>query len=140
MKRTAGKLLFSPSDLIGYVESPSASWMDRQYLEHPGSHAPDDDDPLLRVFQKRGHLHERAYLAVLREHGLDVCEIDGEDAFSQTSKALADGREVIYQARLRAAQRLGGQCIADRHHRWVMYDRACRATRTEAARPDPAWH
>jgi hypothetical protein len=35
MKREQGRLLFSPSDLVRYVQSPFASWMQRLCLEVP---------------------------------------------------------------------------------------------------------
>ena len=36
-KDLSGQLVFSPSDLICYLASPFASWMDRYALENPGA-------------------------------------------------------------------------------------------------------
>ena len=35
MKREQGNILFSPSDLVRFVQSPFASWMQRLCLEVP---------------------------------------------------------------------------------------------------------
>jgi len=34
MKKECGKLIYSPSDLIRYMASPFASWLERYYLEN----------------------------------------------------------------------------------------------------------
>ncbi len=43
---SSGELIFSPSDLVRYLESPFASWMARHHLEHPGEleRAPQSED------------------------------------------------------------------------------------------------
>ena len=41
-KTTAGQLIYSPSDLVRYLASPFASWMDRYYLEDPDAVTPDE--------------------------------------------------------------------------------------------------
>ena len=44
MKKTpSGQLLYSPSDLVRYLASPFASWMDRYYLEDRGAVTPDEE-------------------------------------------------------------------------------------------------
>ena len=42
-KNSAGQLVFSPTDLIRYLASPFASWMERYNLENPGAVQPDKE-------------------------------------------------------------------------------------------------
>jgi hypothetical protein len=101
MKLQNNTVTYSPSDLITFVKSPFASWMDRQYLEDLKSLTPDEDDPMLTVLARRGNEHEHQYLASLRTQDLDVCEINSSDenAQAKTLEAIDQGREVIFQAR-----------------------------------------
>ncbi len=94
----AGKLVFSPSDLIRFVESPYASWLDRQYLEAADSLTPDPQDPLMRVLARRGGEHETAFLAKLRQAGHEVREIARDEGADATRAALEAGVAVVYQA------------------------------------------
>ncbi|MCX6879137.1 MAG: hypothetical protein NTW21_35825 [Verrucomicrobia bacterium] len=43
MKKHSGQLGFSPSDLIRFLASPFASWMDRYHLENPEAASPDEE-------------------------------------------------------------------------------------------------
>ena len=43
MRKYSGQLIYSPSDLIRYLASPFATWMDRYYLENPGAITPDQE-------------------------------------------------------------------------------------------------
>jgi uncharacterized protein len=102
MRKRSGRLVFSPSDLITYLESPFASWMDRFHLEHPGTLTPDpqtEDDALAA---SQGDRHEVAYLEQLRAAGRDVwTPPEGVDRFAATLDAMRAGREILYQAELR---------------------------------------
>ena len=42
MKKESGTIVYSPSDLIRYMASPFASWLDRYNLENPGVITPDE--------------------------------------------------------------------------------------------------
>ena len=103
MRRIAGTIVYSPSDLISFVKSPFASWMDRKYLEDPAALQPDEEDPMLSVLAKRGDEHERAYLQEMVRQGLDVCAVTAKSdaGFEETRQAIAAGRAVIFQANLR---------------------------------------
>jgi uncharacterized protein len=97
-------LVFSPSDLIIFVASPFASWMERLTLEQP-DHGIESDghDPLLQTLANRGMQHERAYLDQLNVQGLGMVVIDNsapQAAESATRDAMQAGADVIYQARL----------------------------------------
>src|SRR5688572_8547137 len=98
-KRT-GRLVYSPSDLIRFMESPFASWMDRYHLEYPGQLTPDEDTAEQKLVQQTGDRHEQKYLQTLRTEGRDIVEIakDGSDPEGETLAAMTAGREIIYQA------------------------------------------
>lgn len=77
MYKEQGQLLYSPSDLTCYTESPFASWMDRYRLEQP-TQAPekDPDDPLMRVLQSKGYAHEDAFESDFAAKGKSVIKIE----------------------------------------------------------------
>lgn len=60
-KDTAG-LLFSPSDLINFMGSEFATWMDRFYKECPSTIEPDPVSEEQKFIQDKGLEHERAFL------------------------------------------------------------------------------
>ena len=106
VKRQNGALIYSPSDLITFFDSPFASCMDRLALELQAtgqSHSPlpPPRDAQAELIAQKGTEHELAFLAKLRASGLDVCEIDHRDApHENTARAIREGRQVIYQAAL----------------------------------------
>jgi len=51
MYRNHGQLVYSPSDLIRFMESPFSSWMDRYNLEFPGQLIPDEDTAEEKLIQ-----------------------------------------------------------------------------------------
>jgi predicted RecB family nuclease len=104
MKLTEQGLVFSPSDLITYMESPFASAMNRKRLFDPTlAEQMDPDDALLVHLRKKGFAHEEAFVQSLREAGSDICAIEDdtpERMLDQTIRAMQAGREVITQAYL----------------------------------------
>jgi predicted RecB family nuclease len=101
------KLVYSPSDIVQFVNSQFACWMNRKLREDPESEQPDEDDPQLKILQNKGGLHEKAYLNKLLEAGSDVCEITSGDRLQQTLKAINEGRQIIFQARLEGTNMAG---------------------------------
>ena len=98
---SSGQLIYSPSDLIRFMESPFASFMERRYLETPELDTPDEADEELALIADSGTEHEEKFLQRLKASGRDVCEITrGRDAASQTQQAIKAGREVIFQGYL----------------------------------------
>ena len=53
-KDLSGQLVFSPSDLVRYLGSPFASWMDRYYLENPGAVTPDEETEDAQLIAQTG--------------------------------------------------------------------------------------
>jgi predicted RecB family nuclease len=111
MQKIDGQLVYSPSDLITFMESPFASWMDRCERECPGRYTPDKESEEMRLVAKTGDAHEKAFLEQLRrDRPSAVHEIarrrDPKElplALAETKAAIATGHEVIYQAYLEKA-------------------------------------
>ena len=99
LKGSSGALVYSPSDLIRFMESPFSSWMDRYHLEFPGQLVPDEDSSEQKLVQETGARHEKRFLESLKEAGRDIVEIDrrSKDAEVDTRAAMAAGHGVIYQ-------------------------------------------
>jgi hypothetical protein len=98
MKLSEQGLVFSPSDLITYMESPFASAMNRKRLFDPTlAEQMDPDDALLVYLRKKGFAHEDAFVQTLQRDGADICAIADdtpERMIDQTIKAMQAGREV----------------------------------------------
>ncbi len=98
-KDTTGKLVYSPTDLIRFMESPFASWMERLHLEHPGRAEPDPENEERKLIATTGDIHEKKFLENLQAQHKDVCIIIKNDsAIQSTLAAIKANREIIYQA------------------------------------------
>jgi len=103
MRKSAGRLRYAPSDLITFLASPFASWMDRYQLERPGAVEPDERTEEDALIAKTGAQHERAVLEEFRTFKIRMVEISARDfprALAQTKAAVTDKIPVIYQAAL----------------------------------------
>ncbi len=110
-------LLYSPSDLILYMRSPFASWMERLAVEKPElvEDIETDQDAMMELLADKGNNHENTFLAELKnQFGNDnVFEINTENrdlAAKKTKTAMHKGYPVIFQAYL---QRDGFAGFAD---------------------------
>ena len=101
MQKTDSSLIFSPSDLITYLSSPFASWMDRYHLENPGSLVPDELSEDAKLIISTGEAHEQNILAELRGGYSDLYECPTDDAAAvDTTEVLRRRPSIIYQAKL----------------------------------------
>ena len=103
MRKSDGRLIFSPSDLIGYLASPFASWMDRYHLEHPGELTPDAESEEKRLIAETGDQHERTVLEEFEKSGVALALVPREDvkqARAETLIAISEKVPIIYQAAL----------------------------------------
>lgn len=99
----SGRLIYSPSDLVRYLASPFASWMDRYYLEHPDLATPDEFTEDAALMAQTGERHEQAVLKEFHSSGAKVVEIPTRDAGvarTETLAAIRAGVPIIYQAAL----------------------------------------
>lgn len=113
MQDLDGTIVYSASDLVGYLECEHLTTLERAVFE-AGLTRPDRLDPELDVLQERGLEHERRYLAHLQDQGrivatgridrgpdsprstLSEIEIDA----ALTRRLMHEGADVIYQATL----------------------------------------
>ena len=111
MKRTpSGQLLYSPSDLVRYLDSPFASWMDRYYLEDPGAVTPDEETEDEKLIAQTGDEHERAVLNEYKSSTADLLEIPKDDpavGLTKTLSGINAKAPIIYQAVLESGQFAG---------------------------------
>lgn len=96
------QIVFSPSDLTQFMESPFASWMEHFALIHPDLIPPtDESDELLNVLHDMGNQHESEELAALETKGLTIANLyKRSDSYQATIDAMKNGVDVIYQAHL----------------------------------------
>jgi predicted RecB family nuclease len=108
-----GKLRFSPSDLVSYLEGDFAAWCDRMFAERgraagngAGSAelewATPDEDKELDLTARKGLEHEQRWLVGLREREPGLVEILWGDpcAAELTIAGMRDGAPAIYQPHL----------------------------------------
>ncbi len=105
MQKIGQELVFSPSDLTTYVDSPFASWMTRFVLDNKDvAIARDEPDGFMNLLAERGIEHEKAQLEKFRSEGFSIVEIpttgSKNDRLEATKEALRSGADVIYQAYL----------------------------------------
>ena len=105
MRRLHDEILFSPSDIARFVESPFSIWMDRYALDHPGEIDRDAESDAAALLKRAGREHERRVLEKFRKQGRQIVVIDDvgslEDRIAATQAAIEAGAEVIHQAALR---------------------------------------
>ncbi|GHF12537.1 nuclease [Kordiimonas sediminis] len=111
MQLIDGHLLFSPSDLTTYMDSPFASGMERLRLQDPNlADLIDAEDALLTSLQKKGAAHENEVDQGLSDAGYDVLEIKKapKDVMqAATMTAMMRGQEIIIQGYLKSGDFAG---------------------------------
>ena len=104
MKKESGALIYSPSDLIRYLASPFASWLDRYYLENLGAIKPDEQTEEEKLLTRTGDEHEQSILSGYKASGSGLVEIAKDDQFDvardATLAAIKGRASIIYQAAL----------------------------------------
>lgn len=103
MRKNNGQLVFSPSDLISYLASPFAAWMERYHLEHPDAAKPDEESEDEKLVAQTGNEHEREVLKELKATTPNLVEISKGDfpaALPQTTAAIKAKAPIIYQGAL----------------------------------------
>jgi predicted RecB family nuclease len=96
-----GSILFSPSDLNGFLECEHLTQLEVAVARHE-LEGPIDENPQADLVKRKGDEHEAAYLAALVAEGREVVTITNEgdlDAAARaTEEAIHAGADVIYQA------------------------------------------
>ena len=97
-------ILFSPSDLITFMDSPFASHMERYRLHDTSiDKLMDPKNPLLKNLQKKGFEHEEIFLQSLiskEEKVVNIGNIDFKEKLTKTRESMHNGVSVIAQAYL----------------------------------------
>lgn len=114
--------LYSPSQLITFIDSPYASWYERALREYPDKFTDlkDEEDKLQKVLQAKGYEHEAKILAQFKAQGLRVKE---NVEYGTVATAIMEGYDVIYQARL-STERFSGYIdfIVKEADGYIIYD------------------
>ncbi|MDD9995033.1 MAG: TM0106 family RecB-like putative nuclease [Dehalococcoidia bacterium] len=116
MQNVDGRLVYSATDLVGYLECEHLTNLERASVAgHLAK--PTRADPVLDRIAQRGELHEARFLESLRAEGVAVTEIESNQLLSlnqriakgrdATLKAMREGADAIYQAVLFDGCRLG---------------------------------
>jgi uncharacterized protein len=112
MDHTAdGTLVYSPRDLVAYLEGDFAAWCERMQVERGRAGAagsaelewviPDEDEERALV-ARMGQEHENRYVSAVRERYPELVEIFRSDlSADHTLAALRAGAPVVYQGHLR---------------------------------------
>src|SRR2546423_8511587 len=102
MKMESGAIIYSPSDLIRYLASPFASWLDRYHLENRGALTPDEQTEEEKLLSRTGDEHERSILTRYKSES-NLVEIPKDDfavACATTAEAIGKKAPIIFQAAL----------------------------------------
>ncbi len=101
MRKSCDRPLFSATDLCNYLECEHLVTLGLRDLEE--ELPKDEKDEELQLIADKGVKHELQFLERLREQGKSIIDLDGKyDSFEArleaTSKGLAEGADVVYQA------------------------------------------
>ncbi len=110
MHKSKGKILYSATDLVGFLECEHLTALDLLDLESPLPRAPEDEQ--VALIQQKGHDHERAYVEQLRARTssfVDISERKGDvwERIGFTIEAMRAGVEIIYQGALTSGDFIG---------------------------------
>jgi predicted RecB family nuclease len=102
MRKESGSIIYSPSDLIRYLSSPFASWLDRYYLENPEGIAPDKQTEEEELLSRTGDKHEQSVLGGYKASTsvIEIAKGNFATAHAATLAAIKDKAPIIYQAAL----------------------------------------
>lgn len=109
MQMRSGGIIYSPSDLITFVKSPFAAWMDRHFLENPGALARDEPTEDQKLVAQTGDQHERSVLAELKKSDpvVEIGRENFETALKAARTAIGARAPIIYQAALQKGEFAG---------------------------------
>ncbi|MPZ49021.1 MAG: TM0106 family RecB-like putative nuclease [Dehalococcoidia bacterium] len=116
MQQIDGRLVFSATDLVGFLECRHLANLERAAIEG-NLRRPQRVDPVLDRIAQRGLEHEASFLERLNSDGLTIVEVGRDDALTPservargrdaTLRAMRAGADIIYQGVLFDGRRLG---------------------------------
>lgn len=103
MFKKGSQIYYSPSDLIRYMKSPFASWMDRYLIESSQPiYEKDPQDPILENLASKGLLHENQIIQKFESEGRQCKKSLSFDKGEFSTLSLVEQKvEIIYQAHLK---------------------------------------
>jgi predicted RecB family nuclease len=110
MQKSNGRVLYSATDLVAFLECEHLTSLDLLDLESPLPRAPEDEQ--VALIQQKGHAHEGAYVEQLRartRHFVDISERRGDiwERIGFTVEAMRAGADIIYQGALASDDFIG---------------------------------
>ena len=105
MLDTEGRLIVSPTDLVGFLACDHRTRLD-WVAARDGIKPPFDGDPVLDLVNRKGREHEARYLQGLQDRGLNVVDLSNRGnktieesvaAEHDTVEAMRSGADVVYQ-------------------------------------------
>jgi uncharacterized protein len=110
MQKNGEEVLYSATDLVGYLECEHLTTLDLLDLEAPLPRTQDSDEA--RLFQAKGYAHEANFLEVLKARHHSFIDISTachslEQKVSATKQAMYDGHEIISQATFKNGSLIG---------------------------------
>src|SRR5215831_5895608 len=103
MQRLNGELLFSPSDLSGFLACEHLTQLELAVALQEGRR-PSYENTYAELLRRKGEEHEQAFLAAIRDAGHRVVEVrrdglrDFEGGARRTLEAVRLGVDYVYQA------------------------------------------
>ncbi|HMB32815.1 MAG TPA: TM0106 family RecB-like putative nuclease, partial [Methylomirabilota bacterium] len=103
MQQLHGELLFSPSDLSGFLACEHLTQLELAVALQEGRR-PRDENAYAELLRRKGEEHEQAFLAAIRDagHRVVVVQRDGLRDFAggarRTLEAVRQGVDYVYQA------------------------------------------
>ena len=102
MQKRGGKLIYSASDLMAFLECQHLTTLNLIDLDTPLDRAASDEQ--IELIQEKGFAHEADFLERLRAAGGNIVELSSEgkpaDNIAATREAMVSGAEFIFQAAL----------------------------------------
>ncbi|WP_261891279.1 hypothetical protein [Acaryochloris marina] len=77
-----------PQDLVQYINSPFASWMDRNILDRPDSAPSTETGEMAYALVQLDQNHKQQFLESLLLQDTDVYIIDNRGVFDTTQSAI----------------------------------------------------
>jgi uncharacterized protein len=102
MKKENGQLIFSPTDLSGFINCKHLTQLNRLAAEGVIKR-PIRNNRVTEMLQLKGIEFENRFLEKFEAEGKTIVRIEQEDndAFNKTIAAMQSGVDVVYQARLK---------------------------------------
>jgi uncharacterized protein len=109
-KREDGKVLYSASDVVNFLECEHLTTLDLIDLEAPLPKSQDDDHA--KLIQSKGFAHESRFLETLKARharvaDISACADDSASRAQATLEAMRRGDDVIFQATLAGGAFIG---------------------------------